>query len=233
MIRRDYILRAVEECAAALARIMRLVKSDQLAAARIELDGELQKLAGGDSDAVDRLSENELLARLMTGSPTSAVNTKCLLLVALLKQAAEVHAAQGRADDGRASLLKALTLLLEVHLRDPELASPDFVPRVEDLVLVLEGCDLPSRTNAALMQHYERICEFAKAEDRLFAMVDADPDNMGLREWGIAFYERLLRQSDAALAAGNLPLAEVEAGLAELRKALPTHVAEGGQDSGS
>jgi hypothetical protein len=41
-----------------------------------------------------------------------------------------------------------------------------------------------------------------------------------LREWGIAFYQRLQQQSDTALASGNLPRAEVEAGLAEVRKAV-------------
>ena len=33
-----------------------------------------------------------------------------------------------------------------------------------------------------LMQHYERTGEFAKAEDALFAMLDAQPDNPAIVE---------------------------------------------------
>jgi hypothetical protein len=67
------------------------------------------------------------------------------------------------------------------------------------------------------MQHYEVTGEFGKAEDCLFAMLEAEPGNAALVEFGIDFCERLRGQSDASLASGNLPRAELEAGLAELR----------------
>ena len=72
-------------------------------------------------------------------------------------------------------------------------------------------------TQAELMQHYERVGEFAQAEDALFAMLDAEPDNAAIAEFGIAFYQRLLVQSDTALGEANLPRAEVEEGLKELQ----------------
>ncbi len=67
------------------------------------------------------------------------------------------------------------------------------------------------------MQHYERSGEFAKAEDALFAMLEAEPMNAGLVDFGIPFYERLQGQSDTSLATGSLPRLELQAGLAELR----------------
>jgi hypothetical protein len=84
----------------------------------------------------------------------------------------------------------------------------------------LRESPLPRETEALLMHHYERSREFAKAEDALFAMLEAEPGNAGLVEFGVAFYERLRGQSDAALEAGNLPRSELEASLAELRKQL-------------
>jgi hypothetical protein len=51
-------------------------------------------------------------------------------------------------------------------------------------------------------------------------MLEAEPGNAGLVEFGVSFYARLQGQSDAALAAGNLPRSELESGLAELRKRL-------------
>jgi hypothetical protein len=75
---------------------------------------------------------------------------------------------------------------------------------------------LPLETQARLMQHYERTGEFAKAEDALFQMLEMEPENAPLLELGISFYRRLESQSDARLNDGNLPRAEVEAGLADL-----------------
>ena len=66
------------------------------------------------------------------------------------------------------------------------------------------------------MQYYEYLGEFGRAEDALFAMLEQEPANPALIDFGLAFYERLRRQTDASLEAGNLPRAEVEAGLAEL-----------------
>ena len=68
-----------------------------------------------------------------------------------------------------------------------------------------------------LVQHYERTGEFAKGEDALFAMIEVEPDNDAILEFGIAFLQRLLTQSDAALSEANLPRAEVEDALDELR----------------
>jgi len=66
------------------------------------------------------------------------------------------------------------------------------------------------------MQHHERTGEFAKAENALFALLDADPDNAAIVEFGVAFYKRMQAQSDAALAEGALPRSEIEEGLHEL-----------------
>ena len=108
-------------------------------------------------------------------------------------------------------------LLLEVLLHEGATALPDFVPRLEMLLAGLRGQPLPPRACAAVMLQYELVGEYAKAEDALFALLESEPENPALIELGFAFYERLLRQSDAALSAGNLPRAEVEAGLSELR----------------
>jgi hypothetical protein len=88
--------------------------------------------------------------------------------------------------------------------------------------------ELPMATNALLMEHYERTGQFAKAEDSLFAILDAGPDNAAALEFGISFYDRLLRQSDMQLADGNLPRNEVEAGRSELRERIAARTSRGG-----
>jgi hypothetical protein len=218
VIRRDYILRMIEEFIQALARINALKTGQRWQEAAGAVDEEFQRLIGAGAQAVVRLTETELLARLIRGEPTQAVRDKTLLLTALLKEAGDVAARQERAEESRSCYLKGLHLLLETLAREEVFDCPDFVPRIEMFAAALRDSPLPLQTQALLMQHYERSGEFAKAEDALFAILEAEPGNAGLVEFGVSFYERLQGQSDAALAAGNLPRPELEAGLAELRK---------------
>jgi hypothetical protein len=218
MIRRDYILRMIEEFIHALARISALKKDQRWQQAGGALDDEFQRLIGAGAQAVARLTETELLAKLIRGEPTQAVRDKTLMLTALLKEAGDLAAIQQRPEEGRSCYLKGLHLLLETLAREEVSDLPDFVPQIEIFVAALRDSPLPLQTQALLMQHYERSGQFAKAEDALFAMLEAESGNASLVEFGVSFYERLRGQSDATLAAGNLPRPELEAGLAELRQ---------------
>ena len=184
-----------------------------------EADGELEKafreLLGPGTDVVN-LSETELLAKLTTDGPTLLVREKTLILAALLEEAGRVRIAEEREVEGQACWLKALNLMLTVKLQDADFEFPEFVPKIDLLRDQLRDTELPLPTLAALWRHYERIGAYARAEDALSALREAEPDNAALRVEAKAFYERLLRQSDAALESGNLPRVEVEAALGEL-----------------
>jgi hypothetical protein len=206
----------IEEFFQALTRIKSLKGAKHWREADGSIEQEFGRLIGMDAKAVAQLSETELLAQLVRGEPTLAVREKTLILATLLKEAGDVLAEQGRQDDSRTSYLKGLHLLLDTLGRGEVFECPQFVPKVEEFVVALGESPLPLETEARLMQHYERTGEFAKAEDALFAMLDAEPENAPLLELGISFYRRLESQSDARLNDGNLPRAEVEAGLADL-----------------
>jgi hypothetical protein len=231
MIRRDYILRMIEEFIRALARIQSYKRSENWKEAAGAVDEEMQRLIGGDADAIAKLSETELLARLVQGEATQAVRDKTLVLTTLMKEAGDVATATGRTEAGRECYLKALHLLLDVLGRGEVFECPAFVPRVEMLVAALGDEALPMQTQARLMHHYERTGEFAKAEERLFAMLDTDADQAPVIEFGLMFYRRLLAQSDDALSAGNLPRAEVESTMQELQARLDGMRSRGGSSS--
>jgi len=205
----------------ALARLRSLKQGQCWDEATGELDDELKKLIGTDSQAVLRLSETDLLARLMQDGPTHMLSAKTLILTTLLQEAGDVATASGREAESRECYLKALHLLLEVLARGEVFDCPEFVPKVEMLVAALQSAPMPVQTSAMLMQHYERTGEYAKAEDALFAMLDAEPDNQAIVEFGITFYERLLAHDSATLEVANLPRGEAEAGLEELRRRKP------------
>jgi len=219
MIRRDYILRMIEEFLQALSRIRALKKGQSLNEAAVALDEEFSRLTSQGASAVAALSETELLAKLIQGD-TQSVHTKILMLTTLLKEAGELAAAQGRNADSRSCYLKGLHLLLHSMATGEPHESPDFVPKIEIFLAALQGEALPLQTEAMLMQHYERSGQFAKAEDALYSMLDIESQNARVVEFGIAFCQRLEGASDAALNAGGLPRAEVETGLANLRDKL-------------
>ena len=221
MIRRDYILRMLEEFFQFLARLQSLKRGQLWNEAAGALDEEFQRLVHAGPETVAGLSETELLARLIQGEPTQVVRDKALVLTALLKEAGEVEAGRNRLEPSRACYLKGLQLLLGTLATGEVDEFPDFVPRVEYFVTALAAAPLPLETQARLMQHYERAGEFGKAEDMLFSMLESGEQEPALIDFGVAFYERLRGWSDASLEAGNLPRAELEAGLAELRGGKP------------
>jgi hypothetical protein len=223
MLRRDYILRMIEEFIQMLARLNALKRGQLWNEAAGTVDEEFQRLIGAGAETVARLSETELMARIIQSGPTQAVRDKTLLLSTLLKEAGEVAAAQNRTGDSRLCYLKGLHLLLDTLAGEDVFQCPDFVPRVENFVAALRDAPLPLPTQARLMQHYERVGDFGKAEDCLFALLEGEPKNPGLLEFGSGFYRRLAGLSDARLAEGNLPRPELEAGLAELRARVAPH----------
>ena len=217
MIRRDYILRQIEQFVAMLAKIAGLAKNEQWQEASTVTAGEFQRLTGMDARGVVQMSETELLARLIQSEPTHVVEAKAFMLATLLKTNGDLIAGQGRLEESRQYYLKGLHLLLDTFGRNEITECPDFVPAVEAFLAGLRDAPLPVKTNARLIRHYEQTREFAKAEDALFATLDVAPPSPELLELGASFYQRLLDLSDDALMAGNLPRAEAEAGLAEFR----------------
>lgn len=216
MFRRDYIIKMVEEFVRMLTRIREETTEGQFAEAGEDLDEAFAKLMGAKADEICELSDTELLARLTQGGPTQSVPDKIRLLVALLQQAGLLHAAENREEQANVCWCKALNLLLNLQMDDHDFELQQFIPTVDLLRNQLRDAPLPLTTLAALWRHYERIGGYAHAEDALFSLLEAQPDNPELLAEAKAFYQRLLRQSDIALEDGNLPREEVSAGLAEL-----------------
>lgn len=208
----------IEEFIQILARLASLKKGHFWRDAGWAVDEELQKLVRAGSEAVAQMSETELLARIIEGEPTQVVHQKALLLTTLLKESGEIAAAQDQSEESRACYLKGLNLLLETLARAEPADFPDFVPTVDVFLDALRDSPLPLGTQARLMQHYERLGQFGKAEDALCAMLESEPEEPRLLDFGITFYQRLQNQSDSNLIAGNLPRAEVDLGLAALQR---------------
>ena len=218
MIRRDYLLRQIEDFVVVLAKMTGLAKDAQWQEASAIAGAEFKALAGADATELLRMSDTELLARLIEGEPTFNVENKIFMLATLFKARGDLLVRQGQPDEGRPYYLKGLHLLLDALGRSETPRRPDFAPTVETFVIALGDAPLPLDTSAMLMRHYEQIGQFGRAEDMLFTILDITPASAELLDFGAAFYRRLLQVNDEMLAAGNLPREEVKAGLAELNK---------------
>jgi hypothetical protein len=218
MIQRDYILRMIEEFRRVVEVIMAYRSEGRWQEVVGTVDEQFQRLIGVPAQQAIHLSETDLTARLMRGEATQVVRDKMLFLIRLFKEAGDAAVAQDRMDEGHNLLLRGLELRVGTYWGEEPSEHADFAPPVEAFTGALAGTTIPPRSQAMLMHHYERTGAFGKAEDALYALLEAAPDNHEVVDWGITFYERLQgRSSDSALEAGNLPRSELEAGLSELK----------------
>src|SRR5262245_18798644 len=102
MIRRDYILRMIQEFIEVLSRIRSLKREKRWNEAADATDAEFQQLLGSSAAEIARLSDTELLARLVQGESTLMVRHKTLALAALLQESGDVAAGQERTEESRA-----------------------------------------------------------------------------------------------------------------------------------
>ena len=145
MIRREYILRIIEEFFEVLSRINALKQGLKWQEAASQLDEEFQRLVGSGAETAAKLTDTELLARIIQGEPTQVVHAKTLMLSNLLKEAGDIAAGQDRAEESRSCYLKGLHLLLE-SLAQGEIEDwPDLTPKVEAFVAALSDTPLPCR----------------------------------------------------------------------------------------
>lgn len=214
MLHRDYIMRMIQQMARFLGQIIAKKESGLYDEALGDVQTAFKQLLGLDPKAVKTLPEREILAIL--GLRGRIHGETCLAVAQLLKQEAEVLELQQRGNEEVGALyLKSLFFFLESFARNEALRSDTNTAEVEFILTKAQAYELPGHTKAGLLPYFEGTGRYARAEDVLFDLVDADYP--GIVEQGIEFYQRLLQKDDADLAAGDLPRQEVEEGLETLK----------------
>ena len=216
MINKDYILRIAEKFGRFLAIILRLRQANQHEEALIFIDDLFFQSLGLTSSFISSLSEEALLRMI---SPLGALNIeKCLWIAALLKVEADIYADQGNDNESYHRYLKSLYLFLEVPPDENPISDLDIPAQIDEILGKLEEYELPLKMKSKLFSYYDNTGSYAKAEDILFEIIEADSSDHKIVEQGIAFYTRLKGKSDAELLSGNLSREEVEEGLAQLKQ---------------
>lgn len=216
MVNKDYILRLAEKFGRTLAIVLRLRAYDKHEEALIFIDEELFRTTGLTSSFLNTLNEQTIVEAL---SPLGRPNIEATLGTALLLKAeGEIYEAKGNTHESYYRYVKALHLLLHLHLHAPIEDAEDIREEMNTLTHNLDAFDLPLPTRQLLFAYQEHRGFYATAEDTLFELLESTPGNTELLQQGREFYRRLDLKSDADLAAGNFSREEVQEGHEQLQR---------------
>lgn len=219
MVERDYILRLIKQMTEALAIVFKLERGgDYLEALRV-IDNTYQQLLGLDAATIASLPPEALLSLIRSSSVgyqgQQAVAERLTVLANLLQAEGDVYEGLGKANESALRRLKALDIQLAI-LTGEDPSSTRATDAVRTLLERLSEYELSVRTKLQLWKHFEQFGDFARAEDWMYEVIEDEYAPTDIVQRAIAFYHRLLDQSDYDLVHGNLPRVEVEAGLAQI-----------------
>ena len=204
-------MRQIEQVGQMLAASMGLAKGGRGDEALGMFDEAYKPLVGVGSRVVAVLDEGQLVDLLTSGSNPDM--RRVSMALELLKAEADLYAGAGQAGEAAVRYRRAIALAgclaaRSERLLDRELAA-SLLERVEEL-------ELSAAQRLAVARVLEALGRYADAEDALFELIDEAPGDPGPVEEAIAFCQRLRPLEPEQLAAGGLPIEEVNATLAEL-----------------
>ncbi len=222
MKREDYLMRLIEAFAQQLgkmlAQVLDLADAGHYEEAHDTIDLATRELVNLSTDGIVGLPDEALLARLQMERRADWAE-RAAYLSFLLREDGRLYMQQSNEQAATRRFLKALHLqLIAIQEKGQTIITEE---DIELLLTDLDEYELPGRTYAALMVYFEQGGRFGKAEDVLYDWLDAESALVDLNtynpvEFGVAFYSRLQQLDDITLENGNLPRAEVNAGLEEM-----------------
>jgi hypothetical protein len=212
MTREDYIVRAIEQAAKAvgrlMARLMHMKDAGAVDEALAETRGEIGKLLGKDAGLTDAFSADELVAILKPIVAGDPARVGCLaVLLAVQGALYDRRSGESAGDESR---VKALALLLEARAARGAFSMPEEETTFGELLTTVDPADLPVESQERLLAYYESTGNFTAAEDLLFDMCADEELSARAAAWGRGFFDRLLAKTDEELARGGLPREDVE-----------------------
>lgn len=213
MITRDYFLRMIHQLAQVLAKVMGLSEIERYDDALEEVQLSSKQLLGMDLRFLTTLSDEEFVRLLSLGERFDV--EKCVVVGELLRLVGEVKEREGDEGERFHCYATSLSLFLELLIRESGVLPREYFEKIELLIGKTSSYKLPLGLKAKIFRYYEAIGKFDAAENKLFEIVEQDPEFVGE---GLKFYGRLRTKSEDELGRGNLPRDEVEASIKDLEK---------------
>jgi Family of unknown function (DUF6483) len=204
-------MRQIEQVGQMLARILRLAKGGREDEALGMFDEAYKPLLGVGSRVVAVLDDAQLVDMLTSGANPDM--RRVAMALKLLKAEADLYAGAGQAGEAAVRYRRAVALAGCLAARSERLLDRDLAA---DLLERAAELELPAAQRLAVARVLEALGRYADAEDALFELIDEAAGDPAPVEEAIAFCQRLRPLEPEQLAAGGLPLEEVNATLAEL-----------------
>jgi tetratricopeptide (TPR) repeat protein len=209
-------MRQIEQVGQLLAHILGLAKGGRGDEALGMFDEAYKPLLGVGTGVVAVLDDAQLVDLLTSGSNPDM--RRVALALQLLKAEADLYAGIGQMPEAAARYRRAIALAGCLAARSERLLDVDLAG---DLLARAEELELSVSQRLRLARVLEALGRYADAEDAMFELIDEHPDDPEPVEQAIAFCQRLRPLEPERLAAGGLPLEEVNATLAELLRRQP------------
>lgn len=209
MIKKDYILRLIDELVRVLARVFHLRDLKAYDDALSLLRSESERLIGLDGGMMEVLSADDI--RKAVRAPEAA-----LVAGRILEEMSHIYEETGDHARATGTAVKTLDLYTGMMLVAPNAVDGDYRARMSGLADVIAERELTYDDRRTLMRCYGLLGRFADAEDVLFGLLDDGDDRERTVEEGKAFYRRLSEMTDDELRAGGLPRDELDDGMKAL-----------------
>ena len=174
-----------------------------------------KKLLGIDRTFINNLSNEQLFN--IIDPDKKLIAPKSYLLGVVLKEESEIYELQGDEDTSVKLYQRSLYMFLTGIEFSNKIIEEDHLKKIETIIDKLKDYEIPQDLQVKLFRFYEFTRKYDKAEDMLYELIEKDSK---FTSEGIQFYERLLDKSEEELIKGNLPNAEVEEGLINLKEKL-------------
>ncbi|MFD3262028.1 DUF6483 family protein [Paenibacillus lentus] len=215
MLRKDYLVRAIEEITEALGAIFGLKQQKKHPEALQELEELYRTQFRLNSLLLGTLSPKDITELFRSGRIIEA--DKLQTLARLLREEGDLFLDNGQVNEGRVRQQKALQLFLVARQHGADRALWGLDEEIFSLLAKLKGYPLNPDAERLVFHFTEEKGKYDLAENALYRLIDQHA--MDVHE-GIAFYERLSDVDPRELEEGGLSAAEVQEGLVELRNRL-------------
>lgn len=207
MLRKDYLVRMIEEMTEMIGKILDLKQQRKWIDALWQIDDLYRRLFRLNSELIAGLSAKDLV-ELMRANGT-VESDKLQSLAKLIKEEGDILLSSGEPDQGVRRQIKALHLFLAASQYGTNRELWNLETSVEELRVLLKPYVLPVDTERLLLNYQEGLRKYDQAEDTLYRLLKSEGIT---KEEGVLFYRRLSLLLPEELIQGGLPPEEIREG---------------------
>ena len=153
----DYLMRTINQAIAALMTSVGLRKAGKYSEARQAIQQAIEQLTTLPANLADQMDDGSILGMLSAQGQLDL--GRLAIMAKLYQEQGEILFNLDQPVQGCIAFARALRFYLEVALSEAGDLSTDNIGKVEVLIQRLKGCALPTESQMALSDYYQRLLE--------------------------------------------------------------------------